>query len=258
MVYCPFYLDPDCKYLVTGSKDKTIRLWHTTLNKCVAVGNVHKEAITKVVWTPRNFIISCSEDRRIVIWSSKLVYLKDLGTHSHWVNCMSLNTDHVLKCSYFGFKDFNNRLEIDQLPKEVKQSKMIGMVSDFYKKYKEEYLVTGSDDNTIKLFSFGAPEMIKSDSNQQLSKREFDEIDSGAQKSSLKLDLNLEEQKKLVTSFKEIRRYVGHSKAINHVQFSPNGIFFVSASFDKTLRVWNIMQSSCLAVLRAHVAAVYR
>lgn len=39
--------------------------------------------------------------------------------------------------------------------------------------------------------------------------------------------------------------------------FAPNSIIFVSASFDKTLRIWSVHENKCLAVLKAHVNEVY-
>jgi len=58
-------------------------------------------------------------------------------------------------------------------------------------------------------------------------------------------------------SDKQVWRYAGHNGPINHVQFAPNSLIFVSASFDKTLRVWSVHEPKCLAVLKAHVSEVY-
>ena len=57
---------------------------------------------------------------------------------------------------------------------------------------------------------------------------------------------------------KAIKRYIGHVAPINHLQFAPNGAILVSASFDKTLRVWSVFNDGCLAVLKGHVNEVYR
>lgn len=59
-------------------------------------------------------------------------------------------------------------------------------------------------------------------------------------------------------SVKFVRRYVGHTAPINHLQFAPNGAVLVSASFDKSLRIWGVFGDGCLGVLRAHVGEVYR
>ena len=58
-------------------------------------------------------------------------------------------------------------------------------------------------------------------------------------------------------SDKCLKRLPGHSAPVNHIQFAPNGVVFISASFDKTLRVWSVFADGCLGVLRGHVADVY-
>jgi ribosome assembly protein 4 len=56
---------------------------------------------------------------------------------------------------------------------------------------------------------------------------------------------------------KPIVRMTGHQQPVNHVQFSPDGRFIVSASFDKSLRVWDGYNGSFIWVLRGHVGPVY-
>lgn len=40
-------------------------------------------------------------------------------------------------------------------------------------------------------------------------------------------------------SKKPITRMTGHSKLINFVCFSPDGRYIASASFDKSIKIWN-------------------
>jgi ribosome assembly protein 4 len=57
-------------------------------------------------------------------------------------------------------------------------------------------------------------------------------------------------------SDKPTKKLHGHQKPVNHLQFSPNGKLIVSASFDKSLRLWNA-EGEQMAVFRGHVEAVY-
>lgn len=59
-------------------------------------------------------------------------------------------------------------------------------------------------------------------------------------------------------SEKAVRRFIGHTAPINHIQFAPSGAILVSASFDKSLRIWSVFGNECLGILRAHVAEVYK
>ncbi|ORX73745.1 WD40 repeat-like protein [Linderina pennispora] len=49
----------------------------------------------------------------------------------------------------------------------------------------------------------------------------------------------------------------GHDGAIYSTQYSPDGGMIASASFDKTLRIWDVGEQKALAVLEGHVQSVF-
>jgi ribosome assembly protein 4 len=51
---------------------------------------------------------------------------------------------------------------------------------------------------------------------------------------------------------------VGHQQTVNHVQFSPDGRYILSASFDKALKLWDGYTGEFLFSFKGHVAAVYQ
>lgn len=57
---------------------------------------------------------------------------------------------------------------------------------------------------------------------------------------------------------KPLQRMTGHLQLINQVQFSPDGRFLVSASFDKSIKLWDGVKGSFVATLRGHVGPVYQ
>lgn len=76
-----------------------------------------------------------------------------------------------------------------------------------------------------------------------------------------------------VVSSKPITRMTGHQQPVNHVRFafnfaflnyssqisfSPDGRFLVSASFDKSLKLWDGYNGLFLATLKGHVSPVYQ
>jgi len=53
-------------------------------------------------------------------------------------------------------------------------------------------------------------------------------------------------------------RMTGHQKLVNHVYFSPDGQWLASASFDKSVKLWNGITGKFVAAFRGHVADVYQ
>ena len=45
---------------------------------------------------------------------------------------------------------------------------------------------------------------------------------------------------------------------MNHVCFSPDGQWVASASFDKSVKLWNGLTGEYVAVFRGHVGPVYQ
>eukprot|EP01107_Rhizomastix_libera_P004041 TRINITY_DN1698_c0_g1_i2.p1 TRINITY_DN1698_c0_g1~~TRINITY_DN1698_c0_g1_i2.p1 ORF type:complete len:235 (-),score=43.14 TRINITY_DN1698_c0_g1_i2:15-719(-) len=55
-----------------------------------------------------------------------------------------------------------------------------------------------------------------------------------------------------------VARLVGHQQQIMNVAFSPNGQLIASASYDKSLRLWNGITGKFKSTLRGHVGALYQ
>lgn len=54
-------------------------------------------------------------------------------------------------------------------------------------------------------------------------------------------------------SDKSIVRLSGHRALVIQVAFSPDGYYFVSASFDKTIKLWETKTGKFLSTFRGHV-----
>jgi ribosome assembly protein 4 len=57
---------------------------------------------------------------------------------------------------------------------------------------------------------------------------------------------------------KPILRMPGHQQPVNLVAFSPDGRYIASASFDRSVKLWNGITGKFICNFRAHVGAVYQ
>jgi len=57
---------------------------------------------------------------------------------------------------------------------------------------------------------------------------------------------------------KPVERMTGHMQLVNDVKFSPDTRIIASASFDKSIRLWNGSTGKFLGVLHGHVSGVYQ
>ncbi|XP_043814346.1 notchless protein homolog isoform X1 [Manihot esculenta] len=53
-------------------------------------------------------------------------------------------------------------------------------------------------------------------------------------------------------------RLTGHQQLVNHVYFSPDGQWVASASFDRSVKLWNGVTGKFVAAFRGHVGPVYQ
>ncbi|XP_043260779.1 notchless protein homolog 1 [Colletes gigas] len=200
----PYHKNPECRYLVSASKDCDLRIWDTKLGQTVRVLSGHTRSVTCVRWGGSGLIYSASQDRTVKVWrADDGILCRTLEGHAHWVNTLALNVDYVLKSGQFRFGKNEDKTE-NSLERAKTQ----------YESFGEEILVSGSDDFTLFLW--------KPEKGQ-----------------------------------KSIARMTGHQQLINDVKFSPDGRIIASASFDKSIKLWESNTGKYIASLRGHVQAVY-
>ena len=79
---------PDGSHIVSGSQDKTIRVWNAATGQCVAGPfQGHTDRVTSVAYSPNgSYIISGSEDCSIKVWKTEELYsFGDLYEDSGWL-----------------------------------------------------------------------------------------------------------------------------------------------------------------------------
>ncbi|XP_074105964.1 notchless protein homolog 1 [Cotesia typhae] len=200
----PYHRNPDCRYLVSASKDSDLRIWDTKLGQTTRVLAGHTKSVTCVRWGGRGLIYSGSQDRSIRVWRAEDgVLCRVLDGHAHWVNTLALNVDYALRTGHFEIVESPNASK-DLQERALKRYQALG----------DEKLVSGSDDFTLYLWN---PEKDK----------------------------------------KPIARMTGHRQLVNDVKFSPDGRLIASASFDKSIKLWEATTGKFIKNLHGHIQAVF-
>lgn len=208
--------DEQSPRLASASKDGTVKIWDTTRRVCSFTMSGHTNAVSCVKWSGSNIVYSGSHDKTIRAWDIEAggKCIQTLKSHAHWVNHLSISTDHVMRKG--GFDEKSSKSSVKDSPAELRKkaraqyekvAKLGGRIS--------ERLVSASDDFTMYFW-----EPLKSS--------------------------------------KPVCRMTGHQKLVNHVLFSPDGRYIVSASFDNSIKLWDGIKGTFLGTFRGHVAPVYQ
>lgn len=117
-----------------------------------------------------------------------------------------------------------------------------------------KYLITASDDKTVKLFDIASGTELYSFEGHDLEIQHAAFSPDGAYFVSASCDHNLKVWD--IETNTEIQHFKGHSNEVWCAVFSPDGKHIASASHDHTIKIWNIKQGKILHTLYGHADAV--
>jgi len=203
--------------IVSGSYDKTVKIWDINTGHCTKVIPVHT--------------MSCIKDT--------------LDGHSNWVLCLDVIGDTIVSgCKDKTIKIWNMRT--GQCEKTLNGH----TYSVTCLEIAGSTIVSGSQDKTIKIWSMETGECKKTltgHTNYVMCLQVLrNQIISGSQDNTIKIwDVATGQCKKSLT---------GHTDAIVCLKAVGNTI--VSGSFDKSIKVWNMSTGACHKTLYGHTNSV--
>ncbi|KAL9231247.1 hypothetical protein vseg_006498 [Gypsophila vaccaria] len=248
---------PDAKYLVSGSKAGDLQCWDPQTGK--PSGNLllgHKKWITGVSWEPvhlqapcRRFV-SASKDGDARIWDVALKKcVMCLSGHTLAVTCVKWGGDGVI---YTGSQDCTIKVWETKQGKLIRELKGHGHWINSLALSTEYVLRTGAFDHNTKHYS--SPEEMKEAALARYNKfrgNAPERLVSGSDDFTMFLwEPDVSKHPKT--------RMTGHQQLVNHVYFSPDGQWVASASFDKSVKLWNGVTGKFVAAFRGHVGPVYQ
>ncbi|XP_014244132.1 notchless protein homolog 1 isoform X2 [Cimex lectularius] len=248
---------PDSSKLVSGCKNGLVLLWDPNTGKQVGPQmNGHKQWITALTWEPfhsnpecRNFA-SSSKDGDIRIWDSALgKCIRILSNHTKSVTSLLWGGAGLI---YSGSQDrtvkvwrAEDGILCRTLEGHAHWVNTLALNTDFVLR-SGSFLLKNNVDTSDKI------------SMQRLAKIRFDEVcgHDGERLVSGSDDFTMFLWRP-GTEKKPIARLTGHQQLVNSVKFSPDTRILASASFDKSIKLWDGRNGKFITTLRGHVQAVY-
>ncbi|CAH1713906.1 unnamed protein product [Aphis gossypii] len=247
---------PNSKYLVSGCKNGMIMSWNVETGKRVGPPMTgHKQWITALCWAPYHLSPECrtfassSKDGDIRIWDVILGQCqRSLTSHTRSITCLKWGGTGLL---YSSSQD--RTIKVWRADDGVLCRTLEGHAHWVN-------TLALSTDYVIKTAMVPLPcsNVDKNDNVLAEAKKRYEAaVANGGERlisgsDDFTLFLWAPESSK-----NSIARMTGHQQLINCVQFSPDTRIAASASFDKSIKLWDGKTGQFLGTMRGHVQAVY-
>jgi WD40 repeat protein len=247
-------ISPDGQTLVSGSDDKTIKVWNLHSGELLKTLTGHLSSwflgvsVVCVAISPDGqMLVSGAGDKTIKVWnlhSGEL--LKTLTGHSKTVNSVAISPNGQTLVSVSDDEtiwvwNLHSGELLRTLTGHSKMVRSVAISPD------GQTLVSVSNDKTIKLWNLHSGELLRtltghtSGVNSLAISLDGQTLVSGSSDNTIKI-WNL-------SSGKKVRTLTGHTSDVNSVALSADGQTLVSGSDDKTIKVWNLHSGELLKTL---------
>jgi WD40 repeat protein len=249
-------ISPDNSTLVTGSFDKTIKIWHLADGTLIRTLTGHSDEVNSVAISPDGkTLVSGSDDKTIKIWHlADGTLIRTLTGHSDSVYSVAMSKDGQTLVS--GSRD--KTIKIWQIADGTLIRTLTGHSDSVYSfaiSPDGKTLVSGSADKTIKIWHLADGTLIRTltgHSNSVTSvamSKDGQTLVSGSADKTIKIwhlaDGTL------------IRTLTGHSDSVSSVAMSKDGKTLVTGSYDNTIKIWNLADGTLIRTLTGHSRRVY-
>jgi len=255
---------PDGSRLASSGMDKVVLVWCASTGKCLNTLRGHSQAVTCLCWQPLHVseahsfpkLASASKDASLRLWdavagsclrvltshTSPVMQVRWSGERSDLGGIIySAGRDRVIKV--WNSKD---GAQLNELKGHGHWINTLALNTDYV-------LRSGPYSHEDRKFSDleQKREVAKERYAEHLKVCGEERLLSGSDDFTLFLW-------RPATSNKPVCRMTGHQKIVNHVAFSPDGRWFASASFDKSVRLWDGRTGRYVHAFRGHVGDVYQ
>jgi WD40 repeat protein len=244
-------MSSDGRYAVSGSDDKTVRIWDMESGECLHVLSGHEDRISSVAVSPGSrYVISGGHDRALRLWDLRLGEgLSALEGHKNWVSSVAFSPDGKLALSgsddqtigLWDIKTGDRLREIEGCKSEVRS---VAISPD------GNAALSACDDGVLHMWDLKTKMCLHRFEGHDgwVSSVAISPDGRSALSGSLDNTLRLWD----LRGGSCLRILEGHKDWIRAVAISPDGRFALSGGHNRNLRLWDLRTGECLHILKGH------
>ncbi|XP_045839737.1 notchless protein homolog 1 isoform X4 [Meles meles] len=259
---------PTGKYLASGSGDTTVRFWDLSTETPHFTCQGHRHWVLSISWSPDGKkLASGCKNGQILLWdpgTGKQVG-RPLAGHSKWITGLSWEPLHANpECRYVASSSKDGSVRVWDTTVGRCERILTGHTQSVtcLRWGGDGLLYSASQDRTIKVWRAHDGVLCRTLQghshwvNTMALSTDY-ALRTGAFEPA-EASVNAQDLQGSSEDKKPLARMTGHQALINQVLFSPDSRIVASASFDKSIKLWDGRTGKYLASLRGHVAAVYQ
>lgn len=229
----------DGMLVVSGSSDRSIKIWHSVTGECVKTLIGHTKSISACQFSPDNTqILSGSDDKTLRIWDVQTgQIIRVFEGHHSWINCCTYSKDgsQIVSGSHGGeIKIWEN--DTGKCVKTINTDDSVFSCCF----YLHEYVIT-SGYNSIKIYSTITGECITKlvETNTRGVYFSFCTSPNG-----LFMAYSNNNDIVITNTSTDSRIFLNHSRAA--CNFSPDSKLIISCGDPNIIKIWDIATGVCI------------